>query len=508
MRRVISRLYAISENWSQWVSLGLIVLFAVVMGLEIWELSDPLFPDFADHAIWLDVAFRVYKGQIPHLDFTSTIGPGIPLFLGFALKLLGPSTKSIGIVTISFFVGILCFYFLRTRKSKSLYLIIGLTCSAFIYLTNPILNYNEFGWFFLCLTIVESHLAREESEHNMTLGGAFFGSLLFFMLTLKYIFFIYSVCLLLGLGILCPPKRRWLIAVFLGFMTMFLITGILINFEFSKAFHDISISMHVRGDLVKKDFLSFKIHKRFFHKYIWGILLFFVPAAWVNWQNNKIKFSWLVGLLPAIFVLQNAVILSGSNWPKPYAKVWLLFILFESLVTIKNIKPVKYFKYLYIFSIISFLTLGLQGIVEHHILYSHKLFVLGNMTKKSRCTGAYIPYPCLIEDGLKGIDQVAGDRMGYKVFALSYSNPFNILHRTAGPLHDLSHWSFSDSFSLDEHPRPEVIFRDAEFVMEPKAYASAFEEQSGELMKKIFMPAVKNNYELVVSTDYWNVWGK
>ena len=161
------------------------------MNLTGTNLDGTFFVETPDRAIWFGVALRVFSGQIPHIDFNSTIGPGIPLLLGSILKLLGdkPSSLFIGssIATLSYS---LSYLILNLRRWNPLLHSIFFL-SVVIHIAYPVLNYNHLGYFFVLNAVFEAFTWNEVKSWQSS--GWLFGLFSAFIFFAKYIFFFQGI---------------------------------------------------------------------------------------------------------------------------------------------------------------------------------------------------------------------------------------------------------------------------------------------------------------------------
>ena len=483
------------------LALSFFVIFLISIFQLSWDFGGKLYSDFPDRAIWLGVAFRVFSGQLPHIDFVSTMGPGMPLFYGWAMKIFGPYTSSfppITALTILSYVGVTGFL---NYKRWPIELTAALALLAITHLAMPFLNYNYLGFYFLFCSILEYFTFQNATSYRNSSWS--FGVLAAFVLFSKYIFFAFSGILFLLALTKARPTRQWLIGASCSFFVTFILFAFFFNFEFATFFHDISISRKIRGDLVVKEFLDLKIHKRFFHKYIWGILLFFGMHLLFKLKFLKQKVTLVDFLIPVVFfIVQNAVILSCSNWPWPYAKEWMAgFALAQISLSPKvEVKP-----FFVSFIVLAMLAWSSLSFYEKIIRNSEKAWALKNYADRTNCVP--IPsYTCAFEDGLEllGKNQIQ-DKL---LLSLTYEDPFNVYFNRPGIKGDLTHWSHTDSVSEQHHPDVAKLLGQVSFVLEPKQFASDFHLEAYRLKQKIFYPEVQRTFKIMDQNRSWVLWQK
>jgi hypothetical protein len=464
----------------------------------------PLYPSNSDLSIWVNMAYRYFNSEIPLKDFTATMGPGMPILLGNSFKFFGLNMKSFGqtagLINLFIFGS---YYFLNKRNWKlSQFTLLLIILYTHFYFYMP--NYNYYGQGIISIALLEAFSFQRATTYRNSswVFGFLFASLIF----LKYPYAIYVIGFLVGSLVFNTPTRKWITGFFISSIFGVMLWSIGFNFNFELFYEQMMISKSIRGDIVLKSLLESKMHIRFFHKYIWGILTFsFFLLYSVFKVENRLIHKWKYILIPiGFFFAQNIVNSSGSDWPVPFAKFWVI-IVFISYACFIDVKENK--KIINGMILVSLLTYGFYGIrtfYGSHISYSHKKIAISSYQNKHDCNG--VKFVCLFEDSIHLLK-----KYGFKkpeVFPLTYENPYPAYFKTKGIKGNLTHWSHIDSFNLKFHPNITAILKQADVVLEPLVYLSDFHKDAYSMKKKIFYSELTKMFTWKDSSKYWSIWIK
>lgn len=178
-----------------------------------------------DAPILIDGSYRVFSGQIPHIDFSTPIGPVIFMIGALGMQLGSPSLLGLNLGLILFSSGILIItlIWMRGCLSKNLLFFLAMYMAAFLYsprmLSAKTLDYgytgiyNLYGYaiFFLGALITFGDItSAAQKPKEIFWQGVFIGSLVVALLFLKNSFGFGLICLaLVFLGL---TKERSLFA--------------------------------------------------------------------------------------------------------------------------------------------------------------------------------------------------------------------------------------------------------------------------------------------------------
>ena len=477
---------------------ALVFLLIVFINLTGTDLDGTFFVETPDRAIWFGVALRVFSGQLPHLDFSSTIGPGIPLLYGSFLKLLGdkPSSLFIGssIATLSYCLT----YLVLNLRRWNLLLHSIFFLSVVIHVAYPVLNYNHLGYFFVLNAVFEAFTWNEARSWRNS--GWLFGGFTAFIFFAKYIFFFQGMAVLLLAFLWKRPSAKWLISFLSGFVFVLLLFFAVINFELTPLLNDLNVSREIRGSLVLEEFRKASYHIRYFHKYIWGFLLFTLPLWYHRKKVLNLNLPWQFFLFPIyLFGLQNALLLSGSNWPHPYGREWLAVILC-CLVQPYDDRLSRALKFLVF---ISFFCWSVKALYLNYIQFNDGKIGEEVYAQRNLCT-ENLTYPCSVQDGINLWKKNTENKK--PILLLTYEDPLTPYLRLPALRGDLTHWSHIDSFSSENYPDPEMLADQVDYIFEPVYYASVFHKQAFAIKKKIFEEIMTNQFYILDENRSWKLW--
>jgi hypothetical protein len=484
--------------------MGLLIL-CILMLLTGANFNGLFFADNPDRPIWFGVALRVFEGQKPHLDFISTMGPGIPWLYGLFLKVLGPQPESLhyGSAILVFFYGSGCLFLNASRWTLPVQVVFA--AGLLIHMGYPTLNYNYLGYFFIFSAAIEAF--TWDRPKNWRNSSALFGLLASFMFFAKYIFLIHGLGML-AVGFLWKrPSREWLKGFLLSFLLFTLFMFVWLEGNFSQMWSELSISRQIRGNLVLQEFLRPGFHLRFFHKYIWGFLLTIVPFILIWKKVLKLPIPWFFFIIPPyLFVLQNAVILSGSNWPHPYGKEWIAAIALIILSSQKsdNLK-LRHFNN---FIQACFVIWACVSLYQNYLKRSDTKDSITARFELKSCPEK-MTYTCSVQEGLNIGEKLNLKSLAKPILLLTYEDPLTPYLRLPFLRHDLTHWSHSDSFSSTRYPDPEKLLAQVDYVLEPKFFASKFHEEAYLAKKALFQAVLERDFAPTpehTSLKTWLIW--
>jgi hypothetical protein len=498
---------------SQMVLPALIMLPLSVMTIALgWPTADSgMWPDHPDRAIWMDAAWRIVNGQVPHLDFITPIGSAWLSVNALPVWLFGPEYSALpyGTAIIMLISGLIIYHILRPTAGR-FYAILGLLYVHKIFFHAQFLDYNEIALFILTLAFVTSVSVGPERGGTM---GAYCGASLAILLFWKINFFVAAPSLI-GIAILAYPRAtRWYMGFGVAIVAVLIICGAAIDFRFDLMLQQYSIPAAIKGHRVTLEALSLRQQSVVTYHFI----LYVAACAAVFWLGGRFKpqsrFAWtsnnkfLVALFLLLLGIQNAMCLTNANVWAPHMVPWVIFMAAMWAAAAKSEEPppncviarqkpqMQYISAAVTLTLWASTAIPLLTAIPHMLeIETTKL----NMNDKS--------YAVSVADGVRLLQ---GRGLGHmSIFTLSYANPFPAILKSPPPKNAPLWWNIYDSINVKNPPIPQIVMADVNVVMEPVWHLDLFGKTQAEYMEQLLGEYVEKNYTLVAQDRFWKVWLK
>lgn len=470
-----------------------------------------MWPDHPDRAIWMDAAWRVAQGQIPHLDFVTPIGSAWLYVNSLPVRLLGPQYSALpyGVAIVMVICGLVLWHILRPIAGR-FYAVLGLLYVHKIFFHAQFLDYNEIALFILTLVIITSVSLRPARGAMM---GAYCGAAVAALFFWKINFFVAALAVT-GIAILVYPRTaRWYIGFGIGLVAIAVVCGAAIHWHFDLMLQQYDIPAAIKGRRAALDALSLRQQGVVtFH-----FILYVIACAVLLWLGDRFKptsrFAWMsdrkfvVAFFLLLLGIQNALCLTNASVWAPHMVPWLIFIVAIWAAETNGEEPPpdwisarRKVQIRYISAAVM-LVFWASTAIPRLMAAPHMLAIEARKLNMNDTS-----YEVSVADGIR---LLRGDRMGHlSVFTLGYANPFPALLKSPSPGNTPLWWSIYDSINVKNPPVPRTVMADVDVVMEPIWHLDRFRTTQAEYMKQLLGGYIAENYSLVARDRFWKVWLK
>ncbi len=528
-----------------WGDTIFIAALVVVCGLSAFiGIPAPLGSFAHDTFFFLDNAYRVSQGQVPHRDFSSAWGPVIFLIHAAGLILSGMRPTGIGYANALFgaIVGIWTFLLIRARWSSASACALGvyailLITAPFPLGINPLdfgyaMTYNRYGYALFGILMMEcaanapsvNRSTRRDSIGAISTGAAF--ALLAF---LKVSYAIVAVPFIVVSTIAASAGRvRRFVEVFGGFAMVSVLVLCYLRFSIFDMWRDLAMAATARqlslrlwlpaGVLDLAQTILIVLFAGFGYGVKTGgahdratpirrdlFALLTVAAGYLLLFSNQQKNTFpLNGYAAVALAARHGSLSSGKplKWPgfsQGFPRALLLGICFLPLCLENGI--------------------SLAGAAVGRLLptgpdvislastergsYLHFRPMTG--TRGDETTG--MEYVEAVNDGLELIRRHSANRDG--VLAFDEFNPFNYLLDLRSPRGGIAAVAYDYVFCDAAHPTAERFFGDTSYVMVRKYKKDGpnpIELANVSALMRIYGPSLMSNFSVVEETEHWVLW--
>jgi hypothetical protein len=487
-----------------------------------------------DTFFFLDNAYRVIQGQVPHRDFSSAWGPLTFLVHAAGLALSGMQPTGIGYANALFGAAVATWTYLivRSRWSQASACALGLYAVLLVVAPFPIGNhpfdfgyamvYNRYGYALLGIILVECAacvgLADPPARTNVT-GPMSTGAALGLLVFLKISYAIVALGFVALTFVPSLNRTRRALGVTAGSVAVTVFALGYLHFDVSDMLSDLAIAATARG----------------------SALHLFRQIAAVDWVQNISMILFVVCAIPrasnseqwllrALFVLMTilagyallitnaqfntfplnayaAVAVAASGWSPLTPPKWLTPGFPKACLVAICLSP---------FCFANFISLSGAAVERHwSVLPFDQAAVLpareGRLlfrpltgTIKSETVGA--DYVAALNDGL---DLLRRHPSHDGVLTFDEFNPFNYLLNRPSPKGGFAAAAYNYIFCDAAHPATGQFFGNARYVMirkYEKGDSDVLETGDVQGLMKIYGSALQSQYTLVEQTRHWDLW--
>jgi hypothetical protein len=464
-----------------------------------------------DIFIFLDGAYRIQGGQVPNVDFRSSLGP-LAYYIPAAGHALGGSLGAampVGMALVTVIIALVASHVIATRMRPAL----GLPLALYLLLIvavpmNPgegvrelsfAMFYNRVGWAALGLLLV-MYLAPCISRRGQMAADALCASLL--TLLMLYLKISYGLVCVAFLIFMLSDRRQWPWAG--AALVLTVAAGLLIELAWGgTASHiaDLRLASAVSGDFPTFRVLVTEVQRNLPELAIFGIfaglllsnrrsirdLLFLAACALtgilVIEQNFQITGILTLGAGAAVAAEAS---LRAAPATRPGIPLLLLAFLAPAIL-----------HFIIALGLHSALGLARQGTAFSLPNYSDIRLV------RLWADGAY-PVFRRYDDSLRD-GAVALARLGDpgRVLVLDFVGPFTAGMGLQSPQGDSTWHHWGRTVDADHHLLPNAFFGDARIVMEPK---SPIEPWTTRGLREVYGAALVERYVLAAETEFWRIY--
>jgi hypothetical protein len=516
-----------------------VACLGLVCGLSVFiGLPTPLGNYAHDTFFFLDNAYRVIQGQVPHRDFSSAWGPVIYLIQAVGLALSGMRPPGLGYANALFGAAIAVWAFLivRLRWSPACACAIGiytilLISSPFPISGNPLdfgyaMVYNRYGYALFGIIMMEC-AAYAAPTHGRTrqsaIGTVSTGTALGLLAFLKISYAIVALGFIVVMMVCADAGRvRRLIALSGGFAMVTLLTVAYLRFDVSDMLRDLATAAAARR-------LALQLRPLPVIDWVQGVSLLIFAASRYGATDNadRTRAAWFRGALFAllsvaagyILLITNAQVdtfplnayaaialsamggpLAAPRWPGStpgFPRVWLLGICFLPLFLLNGISLIgaALERQLAVIPNVAALT------TPERATYLRFRPLAGKRTETSGPD-----YAESLDDGLALLLRQS-DHDG--VLTFDEFNPFNYLLDRPSPRGGFAAAAYNYVFSDDAHPTAQRFFGDTRYVMVRKYTvegSDVLEVEDVLGLMRLYGAYLRSQFMLVEQSKHWALW--
>jgi len=493
----------------------------------------PISIDAADHAAFLDAAWRILNGQIPHNDFFCPIGAFPCFWWALGMRLFGGTIRALTLSNVMLLppLSFLAWFVARSRVGNlgALFfsVLTGFTVvsqasisASILSLSSYAMLYNRYAYGLLLLvlmiTLISPRGGHTAPSHAL-LAGIAAGLLLF----CKFNFFgVATGGIVLGI-FLYPPSKKSVVFLLIGFTAVLVVFFELLSISPKAFLHDFQtlasigrVSPVIPSHLYRLSYFT----KSFFCLASSALVLFVFFIRY-----SKAGFPCVViPLIATGYVLASsiALTLTNSQHNDPILAAFCAMILIEAAVRVvpfcSHERVGRFFTggIVLILSPILFtalvkdITSFVFPFVASHMKYEKRPFnidrlndfsVIGLVNTSS--VNSQLSYVSSINDGLQLLHPHLNGST--RLHALDYTNLFNVALHLPPPHAGMLCWDYGFSFFSNNFESPDAVLADVNLVIVPKAASNNVAR-----LKQLYLPAVLKDFTQVDESAHWILYGK
>ena len=507
------------HSWIVWALPGLIVIYLACIALFG---TGPVGNCGNDTLIFLNGAWRILNGQIPHRDFYLALGPLEYMIMAAGLLITRgtPQGLSVGIALSGVIAAFWGWWIAQSRMGTIPAILvaswIAVTATAPAPLGMPAwvscaMAYNRLGYALLGVLLVECAFVREHAHFR---GGFSSGVIAILLLFLKLSFFGAAALFLLGtFPLRRADGRRWL-GILAGAAASLAAFSAYLHFALPAFVNDMLLAIDSRGSRLSWIRIVGRLPG------ISEIAIVFTLTVLASFLAGRGKF-WsgrgLVTLLLGCSTIVASAVLTATNARESDFRMtsFWLFVLAAQLAEVYPGTKEK--------TAVAVLALvGIGGVVSQFYLdyYSMTVLLRYRLTRVWS-TGAVIPgsgvdmlrffdgpslggdngrlYVTDVTDGLHLLESHSAP--GETVATIGFHDPFTYLERRKPALGGSTWLLLGNNISRAHLPPAQRVFGDADLIMEPHYESSHYE--SDQLIEQAYQGYLTEHYSLVAQSASW-----
>jgi hypothetical protein len=524
--------------------LVLIVVLVLVCGLSAFiGVAAPLGNFAHDTFFFLDNAYRVAQGQVPHRDFSSAWGPVMFLIDAAGLWLSGMRPTGFGYANavVGALIAIWAFAIVRPRWSSASACVLGIYTLLLVVAPFPIgmdptdfgyaMSYNRYGYALFGIIMVECAAFASSTQSGIRdpIGGAIstgiaLGLLVFLKISYAFVAVPFVAALMIGGGV---GRVRRLIGLGGGFAILAVLVLSYLRFDVADMLQDLAtaaaarrLSLHLLHPIGALDLVQ-------------GILIVVLASGLIHGaRTGSERAARLRGALFAILTLAAGYFLLISNQQPDtfplngYAALALVAaygpLMTGRLLRWPGVSP-EFPKALLLtacvlpFCIVNGISLACAAAERQWPTQANVIPLespeRGSSLRFRLVTGAHqteilgAGYVTALNDGVELLRRYSGNRDG--VLTFDEFNPFNYLLDRPSPRGGLAAAAYDYIFSASAHPTAERFFGDTVYVMVRKYTPDGpdvTERNDVAALMGIYGPTLLSHFAVVDETEHWVLW--
>jgi len=491
----------------------------------------------------LDGAWRIYKGDIPNIDFHDVIGPLTYAIVAFGMKISNPSSMAILYGSAIFFaVFILMVWIVSISRLPPILALFFSIIAALGIIGNFAISYpgisyvgiyNRYAYSLLSGIFIYSFVVAELNNRkswrilNFT-SNVIAGILLVSILVTKLTFFPIALAALLVKSFFYKFSFKDIFEILLGVFLMLTLCQYWFGFNsigfLNDMYYLLSIGNHQRTNLINDTIGVISVNR---HK-LSIISLLFIIGLYIFYYQNFFKYKKNILYVVTIFMFMNvadifltvtnSTSLQGTLWLTPLTAAIISVIILrhrnESFINLpRNFKISKFliFNFSILISLAIIISRELPNLIastkiNHSIpddrainsIYLSDLNLPQEMIRPEEAM-----FVKKINDGiklLKGVKNLNQQR----IVNLDFSNPFNFALGLTSPKGTLLYWHHGKSFDMITHLQPASQFKDASIIMIPRQHIGGNAKE----LWQLYGSYISENFHIEVESQYWQIFVK
>ena len=525
--------------WSADVTFFVLLLSIIVITGYVGLVS-PIRIFAGDTFFFLDNAYRVAQGQVPHRDFSSAWGPLMFLIdaAGLGLSMMKPDGLGYANALFGGLIAVWAYLIVRTRWQAVYSYIIGLYTALLIMapfalgenLANFTLamTYNRYGYALFGVLLVEcaSEMLLQSGTRRRSLTGAtstgvVLGLLVF--LKISYAMVAVPVIAACMVGVSYGRLRR-LSGIGAGFLAVTIAMAVYLRFDLRDMVQDIAMAADARRLALQPSSLMHLVvaaqnapllvlallvelgdkaglRDLSAHGRVARLTLLTVGAGCLllisNQQNSNFPLNAYLAVVILATVAAKRAAEGKSRWLVGSLLVWLCCL----PLALQNASSLA----------LAALTRASQDPTSHLVLNGStwgKNIIFAPVVGDLKTATDGEEYVAALNDGLDLLARRVGTDGGVLVFDMF--NPFNYLLGRASPKGGFAAAAYKYVFSDASHPCAERFFGTTNYVLVPKYPDAALnrpaEGSDGAGLTRLYGSELKRRFRVVEKSSHWVLW--
>lgn len=517
-------------------------LIVAVVPVLLW-VAGPWIVNLYGHdvLVLLDGGWRVLNGQKPHLDFSTGLGPMMPMLVATGMLLTdGSATALAYLESAMFLVFAIWAWAVTGARMQSTERLMAVAVVAFLaagayplgwtrsYVSYAMV-YNRYGYALLGIIIlVLLQIPRRPSSNRADIalyGSA--GIALGLLCFLKLNFFLVGLAVLGVAFVLRFCNARHVLSIIAGWVVTFLLFLAFLNFRLDKILADITMVLKARTEAVTRELIKETIRGTISDVGVVLLVLLVLPSGPVRRQLAG-RLTDLQILSVTGIVYAGSLLLNLTNAQKP--SVPLLSLLAIILLNQGRLAAQERYTGLplllraaAVFASFVFLVMPTSGRDAISAVEASVRAIRSDNSGVVRFEAAHVrplrlmndpmPYPCpgrpdppyegplytkRVNDGVDLLRKNSSESEAVLTFELA--NPFNYNLRRHPPVGDSLWWHYKYAFSKASHLPPDRVFSRVGVVMVPK---NSGMPETTEGLKEVYGLALDRDYVARAESNEW-----
>jgi hypothetical protein len=526
-----------------WSDAAFIAALVLVCSLSAFiGVAVPLGSFAHDTFFFLDNAYRVAQGQIPHRDFSSAWGPVMFLIDAAGLWMSGMKPTGFGYANAVFgaLLAVWAFFIARSRWSSTSACAVGIYTLLLVTAPFPIgiapidfgyaMSYNRYGYALFGIIMIECVAGAPSTRYEIRqrIGEAIStGIALGLLVFLKISYALVAVPFIAALMTGGVGRVRRFIGVSSGFAILTVLVLCYLRFDVADMLQDLQTAAAARR-------LSLRLLRPIDPLDLaqGTFILVFAAGLICGISTGGERAARLHGALFALLTLAAGYLLLISNqqantFPlNGYAAVALVAT-YEPLMTGRLLKwpgvSLNFPRALLLAACVLPLCI-MNGISLAYAALEPRVLAIANVIRlESPERGTSLPfrpvmgaqptettgagYVAAVNDGVALLRRHTGDIDG--VLTFDEFNPFNYLLDRPSPRGGFAAAAYDYIFSDAAHPTAERFFGDTAYVLVRKYKQNGSDSMEGDdvrALMRIYGPALRSHFTMVEETEHWVLW--